>query len=307
MSHRQSPRGRALAWTSLLPWAGGLALAAFGVGAHVGQPAGIWGGESFAMAMDHDSDGLSDLFEQVLWLEQDQADSDHDGWSDTEELARGSDPKMRRSVPSDGSIGVGIDGYNLGGVLHVVAAFYQRGGPGGGHTFGVGYVWRGVPVRLAPSTYLPFSQVTAVPGKEPGDTIHLVDISVPGAIVEQLGQVSFFVTGASAGASGAETAGVFNVAVANGATYGISVGTQGRGSRPAIYKPLSTGASANSSSTTGKICVQSTHVVGAGGASLHLEVAAANCQDGDGACPSRCSATVGSTVEIVDPLILIGG
>ncbi|MHC5012488.1 MAG: hypothetical protein ACYTG6_16345 [Planctomycetota bacterium] len=312
-------------WQALLPWVGGLSTLALAFGLHLGAPHGLWadGGVSQAgflprATVDTDGDGLVDVLEEVLWLDQDRADSDGDGWGDAEELARSSDPKDRSSVPDPREIGLGVQGYSIDGRLHVVLAIYQRGGVGADHTFDLAAVVEGRLIPLDPRVYVPFTTVTVVPGAVPEDTVHLLDMNLPGRVLRHLRQVSFALRGAHAGSQEVDEAAVLNVVVASGSPYAVGVSAiagqgaiaKGKGQTlSTIYNSLvpPSRSQPGSSSSSGKVCVQRTTVVGGGGASLLLEVVSGSCQDGDGVCPSSCSSTPGSTVRVVDPLALIGG
>ena len=99
MTHRTpSTALRGRTWTALLPWAAGLALAAFAGGAQLVGSNGVHA-LTEARTADSDLDGLPDVLEEVLYFDQDRRDSDRDGWGDAEELARGSDAKDPEATP----------------------------------------------------------------------------------------------------------------------------------------------------------------------------------------------------------------
>ncbi len=315
-------------WSTLLPGAAALTLVAVAVGLHLGSPTGLWAqgqlqpGAFKAISLDADSDGLPDLLEEVLWLDPDQADSDGDGWSDSEELARASDPKDRQSRPKgDDPIGVGVEGYSTNGSVHVVLAIYQRGGLGSDHLFDLVATAMGREFRLRPRTYLPFTHVEVVSGKVSPDTVHLLDIRLPGDLFERCGAISFAVIGAHADSNVVTHADALNVTMSGGTPYSVGLTTGGQyaqgGGSPAsaptkadpstLFAPLAPREIPYSGSGTGKICVQKNRIVGAGGGALVLEVTAGSCEDGDGVCATNCRASAGSTNAVVDPLTLIGG
>lgn len=314
-------------WQSLAPWAVGIAGVALATGLHVGSPNGLWAAEGFSangshgvVEPDSDGDGLLDVLEQVLWLDPDRADSDRDGWRDAEELARGSNPKSAASVPAPQEIGLGVHGYSVDGRLHVVLAIYQRGGVGADHAFELSAVTREFEVALLPRDYVPLSRIEVVEGFDPQDTVHLIDMELPGRIVRRFGELSFALRGAEAGASMVTEAAAMTVTTVNGSPFAVGFAPAGAvggltppakgGNRSTIYQSLvpSTRISSQApSSSDGQICVQSTRVVGSGGSSVVLEVVKGVCQDGDGACPSSCSGSAGSTISVVDPIALLGG
>jgi hypothetical protein len=76
-----------------------------------------------------------------------------------------------------------------------------------------------------------------------------------------------------------------------------------------VYKPLG-GASKPPPATwtSGKICEQKMVVGAVNGPIVLQEVIAADCKDGWASfCGSDCTASVGQTVQMLDPLALIGG
>ncbi len=313
-------------WGTLLPSAAGLTLVAFALGAQVGKPAGLWAFDRGSRTEDVDGDGLCNPLEDVLWLDGHSADSDGDGWGDAEEIARASDPKSSASVPGPHVLNVGMKGYSLDGVMHVVLAIYQKGGLGSEHSFRLGVVRNGRDFPLRPSAYLPFTDVSVVPGREAGDTVHLLDLRLPARWLIDLPEVSFYVTGAPSTASLVTTAAALNIVTVEGIPFEVAPapgsesyptiaatspgpsGSSGQGTLGGtIYQPLVPRGGLPNSSTLGKVCVQTTRTVGGGGGALHLQVVAGFCQTGDGACASSCSASAGSTYELVDPLALIGG
>ena len=73
---------------------------------------------------DADADGLCDAQEQVLFLNQNQADTDNDGYSDLEELARHSEPNMVHSVPLPSTLNLGMSARGDSDRLVIVFAIY---------------------------------------------------------------------------------------------------------------------------------------------------------------------------------------
>ena len=233
----------------------------------------------------------------------------------SEEMARGSDPKDDEDVPGPIETDVHLSGYSDSGIFHLVATVYAKGGLLAGHDFRLGFVYKGTTYFLPPAAYLPVTDVRALRGKTITDSIHVLDIRLPEFLILELGAISFFATAIPSGALGPSDADVMNLSVSQGVPFQVSTApgglTQGMppvGSRGgAFYTPLVPGSNLPQGTATGKICVQSTRVVGTGGAGIHMQVEKASCEDGDGSCPASCATTVGTTISVLDPLTLIGG
>jgi hypothetical protein len=318
MTPRQNPRGFVSPPAfALLPWATALAVVAFLLGAHLGRPV-----ELAALGApgsgDTDHDGIGDALEGIMGLNPDSADSDRDDWSDSEELARGSDPKDSSDVPTGSEIDVSVKGYSEDGVFHLVVTVFTKGGLMTGHQFQLGVVYQGVPYLIPPAAYLPVTEVRSVHARLLTDRIHVLDIRLPERLILELRNLSFFATAIPAGEIGPTDADVMNLTVSQGVPFQVvQLPVSGTGDAVAgptigarsgtFYTPLVPLSNLPQGSATGKICVQDTRVTGVGGAGTQMQVESASCEDGDGSCSASCDSTIGTTFDVLDPLTLIGG
>ncbi|MFT5284446.1 MAG: hypothetical protein ACI8TQ_000602 [Planctomycetota bacterium] len=301
----------------LLPWVAGLSLLAFAAGANLGKATTLSATFGTQPTTDSDLDGFANSHEEVLGLSMDLSDTDSDGWSDVEEVARGSQPKNASSVPGKTDVDVSVTGYMDDGLFHVIASVYLKGGVGSGHNFKLGFFHRGVAHMLPPSIYLPHAEVTLVPGQSATDAIYILDVSLPFRLVNLLGEVSFFALAeTSRGGQSRETSHLnvvvhgdipFAVTTPGGSGGSTSSGSHSTSSGAGFYTPLTPMGNLPAGSKTGRVCVQTSRVVGSGGGGVQLEVISASCQDGDGTCVSSCGGSVGTTFGGLDPLVLVGG
>jgi hypothetical protein len=271
---------------------------------------------------DFDQDGLVDAQEVILGTSLTNADTDHDGYSDLEELARKTLPTAAQFHPDneqDNSISLGMTCHWSNGMIHALMAVYLPDGELHDKTFRVG-VMIGHRIRLIPEhTLLARGRMEMYPAHAAGAAIAVIDVPFSPAIVHTGGHVTVFATAGNKGA-GARTADVAQLFdLAGVVVYAkvdhspivyfshVSTGQQHPSSANVIYVPLGEdGGPVNW--TPGAVCYQQTQVVGTSGASITEEVVSAECTEGwDGSCPPSCPDSVGTTYSTIDPLLLLGG
>ncbi len=275
---------------------------------------------------DTDGDGVVDAQEQVLSLNQNQADTDNDGYSDLEELARHSQPKMTQSTPMPSTLDLGMSARGDSSRLVVVFAIYLGTLQPADIQLSMGVLLRNRMGEIPPWYFMRDAWMTTVPGSEPGTSLLVVETCLPPNFVHALGNVSLYgvledsLTGASLAAD------VIDLSSQNGVVFMRStppirnvqaqvggVGGSGGGGQPlsgSVYLPIPPGGDGDipMSWIPGEVCYQRTQVVGAGGGIITHEVVEAECKDGwDAYCKIDCASSVGSTYDTLDPAILIGG
>lgn len=258
---------------------------------------------------DLDHDGLDNYLELVHGLNPIEADSDGDGYSDAEELARHSDPLDALVIPALQSVDVGIEARAKDGVVTTITAIYSWNGRLRNVLFGYGAVIAGQQIPLSPANYMANSAYRIVNTADGRGRIFLLETSFPASLVRNLGGLSIYATVVDMSSVHGNAAGL-NLVDFSGVTMAVEPlqDDDSGGSGGFTYKPLSTGDDLPSNFTPGQICVQFTSTVGATGASTLEEVTSAGCEDAESSCSGGdCSATIGDTIEMVDPGGLIGG
>ena len=296
--------------TSALGW---IAIGALGVCLAVGSSPShtLHAATAARPATDLDMDGLADALELRLGTAADEADTDSDGFSDGEELARGSLPTSPNSTPSPDPVGVGLQVYQVGGPLQLVSIFYV--GDGNLQTKSISMGARvGSAVRTAPVSYFTKgAQFTTLAGSEVGSSVVVIDAPIQPQLVQRFGSMSFFTTLSNQGK--VASAGVVNV-VWKGIlleyvveSYPTAVQTGQGGFTTGRYEPIDPG-SIPVDWTPDAICAQGMTIAASVGPVVIQEVVEASCETGwDAYCDPGCPATVGTTVETLDPGALIGG
>jgi len=267
---------------------------------------------------DSDGDGLSDLFEDILGTGTMRPDSDGDGYWDAEELARQSDPMDKQDIPlaTPASCGMGI--YEKGSSLRPVVALYVADGDIRNATLAmgarVGNTLRGLPL----SFFSKNSTVVKTPTFVPQSTVYVFDGTLNRQQVHRLGDLSVYGTvdyrSSIISADAVNLASVGGVVVEHILTAFHSAKPNpslvfGQGSS-GVYQPLggSSGTPPPPTWQGGKVCVQGMVVAGVNGAVVLQEVVSADCEVGwSSFCGSDCTSSVGSTIQMLDPLSLIGG
>jgi hypothetical protein len=252
--------------------------------------------------------------EAILVTSDTQQDSDGDGFIDPLEVSFGSDPAQAASRPEGsllGAVGMCANESN-DGILNVATAIYVPGGVLPNIKFKMGVRIAGLMIALPPDVYNATSTLVEVPIFGSPDKVFVFQSPLPAYPLAVFGSASLYTT-ISANAPGAPViaAAALNLLsfddtvleLINMPTLAAPSGSTGG----SLYRPLSGGGSVPSGWTAGQVCVQQTQTVGQAGAVEIQQVVSASCQPYDGYCPSSCPSLVGTTIEIVNPLGLIGG
>lgn len=263
---------------------------------------------------DSDQDGLSAMMEAILMTSDSDQDTDGDGFIDPLEVSFGSDPAQAASRPEGSLLGaVGMCANESGTALNFATAIYVPGGvlPSIKYTLGVRI--GGLMLTLPPEVYNPGSTLVEVPIFGTPDKVFVFQATLPVFPLAIYGSGSLY----STIAVNAPNAPVIAAAALNLLFYEdtvlevidqatLSSSGSSSSSGGSLYRPLSPGGDIPTSWTVGQVCVQQTQSVGTAGAVEILQVVSASCQPYDGYCPTSCPNLVGTTVEVVNPLGLIG-
>lgn len=305
---------RSRTWIPLTP----VAVACGAVGVLLGPSAERPSLEASPAALtgtDSDGDHLSDYQEEVLGTSPISADTDGDSWMDLEELARGTDPTDPWSFPVGLEASIGLIGRDEDGVTTISSLVFLPGGQLSGLRFEIGIVLGGVPIPLPGGAYMPSTCVEVVPLAS-GDVVVVVETSVASSLIVGLGNLALYSLVEDAAFAGNPVrADVLNLFEFSGVIMeaeppedsGSSAPTSW-GSGGLVYRPLRSGEDLPTSFQSGELCFQVTDPIGITGVSIVQEVQGSACEPSESYCsPADCSAAVGRVIEIVDPVLLIGG
>ncbi|MCE9593024.1 MAG: thrombospondin type 3 repeat-containing protein [Planctomycetes bacterium] len=303
-------------------WSTAVAIA-LGVGAaiavHAASPR-VVNATTLPVASDPDGDGLSTDLELAFGTDPYNVDSDGDGVSDAEELARHSSPTNSSDLPGSAtaSVGMGVTAYGAG--VKVISAVYVADGTLNAKSLKLGLVKSATPVTLPKSALGSDTKLTVVPASTPGQLVVVYECPVSASVFRtSSGAVSLY--SLLTGPSGLKVADAINLVRIDGVLCQRLVLTTQSGGSPGnsiqvagplqtggvVFKPIG-GGTAPATWAPGAICSQTTKLVGYSGGSSVNEVTAASCETGwDAFCAPSCAASVGSTVMILDPAVLVGG
>jgi hypothetical protein len=279
-------------------------------------------------ARDTDQDGLVDAQERLIRTRVRSADSDEDGYSDLEELARHSSPRFFGSTPGPIAVDVGAVAHGRDGLVRAVFAFYSADGSFADKHLTVGAFYGNRLIEVPAEVLWRTADIRLLPAREAPGRLLVVDLPVQPALIYAEGQIDLFasVVDAASGASGRydsidlvrqgntiyhrATISRDELAATQGAQNMVT-GTQGVGAVPApsVLIPLH-GEREESIpvSTPGEICMQRSVVVGVGHGIIINEVVSSECVSGwEGTCAAGCSGQVGSTYTSRDPVVYAGG
>jgi hypothetical protein len=264
---------------------------------------------------DFDGDGLANTLEEIVGTSMHKADSDNDGFHDAEELARQSNPVDRLNLPGSSPTSCGMAVYEASGNLRPAVAVYAASGDVRDADLAmgarVGQTLRGLPL----SYFSKNSTIVQVPAAVAPGVVYVYDGTMNPNQVHLKGDLSIYATTVNV-VGPVNTADAVNLASIDGVIVEqfltsppqpfLSFGMPTSG----VYQPLggSSGPPPPATWESGKICEQSMVVAGVNGPVVLQEVVAADCASGwSSYCGTDCTSSVGSTVEILDPLALIGG
>ena len=313
--HDHSPEHRDGAAT-IQAWVGGVLAVALAGGA----AAAWWSSDPVLHAAvsgpagDADADGLPDALEMRLGSSPTLVDSDGDGIGDAEEVARHSDPADGAWMPGPAGVAINLVPYVESGNTHLVTVMYAQDGNLGNKPFSMG-ARIGNFVRTAPLIYFTKNATfTSHVGKVLGSSILVVDSPLDPTLLERFDSISFYALISSNGKK--VDAGVTDLALMDGIvveyTSGDIISSTVGGSSghsqasTSFYGPVD--ADSILEWTPGEICGQITAVAATMGPVIVEEVVDAACEPGwDSYCDPGCAASVGETLQRIDPVALING
>jgi hypothetical protein len=279
---------------------------------------------------DVDGDGLVYAQEHVLGTSPTNSDSDHDGFSDLEEIARHSSPISALSRPDPNKrLGVGMVAHAQSDGVHVLVSVFMSDMNLRAKQLEIGLYGHNQILPLSNSYLAQHATLTYHAASLASGCVALIDVVLDPNIVHAAGHLTVWARAGIPGASAATSAAsVHLLSIAGIIVWAMPVLRPGApdqkdGSSDSVYVPLipapSGGGSGGNGSGSGgggvpatwepgQVCFQHSSTVGTDGASVLNEVTSAGCVAGwDGFCPPSCASSVGSTYRTVDPLVLIGG
>ena len=263
---------------------------------------------------DLDADGLPDALEMRLGSSATEPDSDLDGIGDAEELARHSDPADNTWLPGPAGVAINLVPYVESGNTHLVTVMYALDGNLSTKPFSMG-ARIGDKLRTAPLVYFTKNATFSTHvGKVAGSAVLVIDSPVDQSLLERFPSISFYSLISSNGKK--VDAGVTDLALIDGVvveyTHGSLISSSTGGSTgpsqatTSFYGPVD--ADSILEWAPGEICGQVTAVAATMGPVIVEEVVDAACEPGwDSYCDPGCAATVGDTLQRIDPVALING
>lgn len=267
---------------------------------------------------DADCDGLVDAQEFVEQSSLSFCDTDGDGYSDLEEVARSSSPILATCVPLPASSALALTARGESGKLHVSMLVYFTSGRLSDLRFTFGVVAREGRVFMIPAGAI-LSQATTSehPTMAGTGTVGVLEFDLNPAIVAPQGSLSLFATMSVAGAGRVLAAAVVDFAMTGDGVLmkrtpvpeSIAASRGQTGAPGSVYQPIPPNNELPAEWSPGRICFQKSVPVGYEGGVVLTRVVSADCWDGwDAYCsPMECKASVGDEFSTVDPVGLIGG
>jgi hypothetical protein len=283
---------------------------------------------------DVDGDGLVYAQEHVIGTSPTSPDTDHDGFSDLEEIARHSSPNSATSRPDpDRRLAIGMVAHAQSDGVHVLVSVFMSDMNLRSKQLQIGLYGHNQMITLSNNYLEGHSRLSFHPSTVTSGCVALIDLTLDPNIVHAAGHLTVWAKGALPGTpQGVVTTAdaLHLVSIAGIVLWAMPVERlsdskkPGDGTTSSIYMPLipapSGGGSGGNGSGSGggggvpatwepgEVCFQHSTPVGTDGAAVVNEVIGADCVGGwDGFCPPSCAASVGSTYRTVDPLVLIGG
>ncbi len=253
---------------------------------------------------DLDGDGLTDIQEVVLGSKVDEADSDGDGLRDLEEIARQLDP-LTPDAPTSADLGVGFAVRATGGVFYLTTAVFVPDGDLTNVELELGLYFEGMLFPLSPADYLPLSESFAEGGEGVDSEVVAFSFPIPEFLLQSVGSLGFYATTSPQGVP-VTSAAVANLTTAAGVTALRRV-TQGPSGPGISILPISPPGDLPSSFTPNEVCFQETVLIGVENNVQLFQVTDAGCVPSTSVCTPGCALTAGGTVQLLDPLALIGG
>jgi hypothetical protein len=276
--------------------------------------------EGFGESIDTDNDGLDDTFELILGTSPFEIDTDFDLFTDSEEIARHSDPRDAGSFPLANALSIGQSAFVAGDEFRLVTLIYVPYAIANWSAMDLrlGLHTSAGTIELPPDIYAPFTTLTIVPTAMPGSIGLRLESSVPVATFAYVTNFAFIATitdqvgSAPKGAAATNLAWIAGVLAVVEPTSSSVVAPRNYspnpGSGPLLsVRPIVVAEDVPPAFTSGEICLQSTTEVGYVDGVVELLVDSSNCEPADAYCAPTCAFEAGTTKEIVDPLALIGG
>ena len=273
--------------------------------------------EDAPLENDLDGDGLHDDYEWILRSDEDDFDTDGDGYGDLEEFARGSSVFWDSSTPLPGDLSTRMIARQGYGVVHLMMATYVADGHVDGYATAFGML-RGDQLMLLPPDYVAQHATTQVIPLVGGGAVQVFEVPVRDSLFHGAGFLSFFGTVADANTGTVIVADVVDVK-SDTASLFLRAQVKYRPNERAdlantantggsVYIPLPPPGQIPSTWNSGQICRQVSTVVGVVGGVVTREITAAECVEAlDSYCKSDCAMSVGTVEQSVDPLTLVGG
>lgn len=268
---------------------------------------------SSVSSYDSDGDGLPNEIEEFLGTLPDVGDSDGDGFQDGEEFARHSDPLNMGSVPQSEQVGVAMAIYQKGNTLHPVIAVYAKDGNPRGVNLALGVRVNSQMRNLPLGFFSKNAKVNLAPTISSTSKVLIFDGTMNANYVKRFGSLSVYGTGTYRGSViTADAVNLFDVGgvIVSSFTPPNTASTTFGQLNSGAYKPLGGSTTPPPASwSSGEVCSQTMATAGVAGALVTQEVVSASCSSGwDSFCDGvACAGTVGTTIQIVDPVGLIGG
>jgi hypothetical protein len=271
---------------------------------------------------DMDLDGLNTIQERVLGTHANNADSDGDGFSDLEELARQSSPLSARSVPRENQrLSVGMTAHMREGKIHLMLAMYTTDGNLRNKNLNVGYMAGLALTWLDNTSIAQDATIRVLRAAHRYGRIVLIDKEYdPQAVLWGQG-ATWCATASIVGSGHVTTAAVCELReIENEICLVVRLNPlellpmpESAGGQTSIYVPISLIGDEGEipdTWTLGHVCFQRSSSVGGGGpnpACVIQEVTSSECAPNwDGLCPMSCPSNVGNQFATIDPALLLG-
>jgi hypothetical protein len=207
----------------------------------------------------------------------------------------------------EAQLSVGLAAVSDGSTVLLTTAVYVPGDHQGGLNLAFGLLFDGILLEIPFQNLAPISLIESqlIPG-ESGLVLKL-STPIPDALLQSLGNSSIFASLGLGAGGPALSAAVVNLQPQGGILTQARQTSQGTGPQGLIYQPIVPPANLPMEYQKDKICQQMTIPVGQSGATQILLVESSECVPAAGYCIPGCANEIGNTLEVIDPVALIGG